>query len=482
MKKTGTWIWPDRYSDLKIIEVKPADSKFIKSLLVGWDIAELGAPGLLTKEDEWLYDIFEEEPKKEWLLNLFFNKAKLDKETTTYNNPLTTENIDKSVKDEMLYGLPNKEIKKLLLTEKHITLNRDKIFQKVLNSCDLEASGFNPKRGFRLSNLQEIIDSEKQLTKSEITKKRKEYKGQLFLYLQLFVKEASLEKGFYHTYDNYNWKKGKDFGIAENRTRHEWWIHINSDFFSEISDFIDLLSALPSQIKHLSAKNYVDYNKIAEIFNFDKLFKYDSDNIERPDIQLEEIILKSLEYFPTEKTITKQQDHFPFILLLVRIYNAQGRFKEAEKLLKENNLDLFTNNQLEFYCSLPNKYQQIAFYESCICKMVSTGDFDLWRFPDYPKFTDEEIEKFDIYTGGYLLSDPKQKKKYDAEQNKIQLLLKARGVLSYNMRQYLDYTYMDDLNSIYEDLENKDLRQDLDEIMISIIGQINLLSELDYKK
>ena len=199
-------------------------------------------------------------------------------------------------------------------------------------------------------------------------------------------------------------------------------------------------------------------------------------------ISLEEILLKSLAYFPEEKKLADKQEGFPFILLLVRIYNAQGRFKEAQKLLQENNLDLYTEKQLEFFCTLPNKYQQIAFYESCICKMVETGNYDLWRFPDYPKFTAEEIEKFDIYTGGFFLDDPKQKKKYEEEQKKIKRLLKARGTLEYDIRPYLQYSYLNNLDFIYEDLEKKNLRQDLDEIMVSIIGQINLLSEINYKR
>jgi hypothetical protein len=47
---TGIWTWPDTYSDLKLIEVTVIDVKYIRSLLVGWDIAELGAPGLMTRD------------------------------------------------------------------------------------------------------------------------------------------------------------------------------------------------------------------------------------------------------------------------------------------------------------------------------------------------------------------------------------------------------------------------------------------------
>ena len=479
MKETGIWIWPKTYSDLKILEVKSEDLNFIKSLLVGWDVTELGAPAFMTKDGDWLYDIFEEEPEKEWLLNLFINQAKLERTIRVYNNPLTESSLDEGIKKEALYGFPNKEIKQILATEKTIEVNVSETLQALWNDCWLDARGFDPKRGFILSNLQELIDPEKRLSKNEMTKKRKHYKGLLFLYLQLFVKKAILEPGIYHSYDNINWVKGKDFGIAKEYTAYEWRINFNSDYFEELSEFVDLMSILPKLITHLSAKKPINYQSIVNIFNLDTLFKYDCDNIHRGDIQLEEILIKALEYFPEEKKVTKEQERFPFLLLLVRIYNAQGRFKEAQKLLQENNLDLYTEQQLEFFCTLPNKYQQIAFYESCICQMVNTDNYDLWRFPEYPKFTEEEIEKFDIYTGAFFLNDPQQKKKYEDEQKKIKRLIKARGALDYDMRPYLHYSYLNDLNSIFEDLEKKKLRQDLDEIMISLIGQINLLSKIN---
>lgn len=482
MKETGTWTWPERYSDLKIVEVKESDIDFIKSILVGWDVTELGAPAFMTKDGDWLYDIFDEEPKKEWLLNLYIDQAKLESTTTTYNNPLTENSLDENVKKEALYGFPDKKIEKLLAKENIIKVEVSETLQELWKTCWLDARGFDPKRGFRLSNLQELIDPEKQLSKSEITKKRKHYKGLLFLYLQLFIKEATLEPGFYHSYDNLNWVKGKNFAIAKEYTPYEWWLCFDSDYFKELSEFVELMSVLPKLVKRLSAKKPIDYQFIVDIFNLKTLFKYDSDNIHRNDIQLEEILLKSLEYFPEERKVADNQEGFPFILLLVRIYNAQGRFKDAQKLLQENNLDFYTDNQLEFFCTLPNKYQQIAFYESCICIMVETGDYDLWRFPNYPKFTDKEIEKFGIYTGAFFLDDPEQKKKYEDEQKKIQRLLKARGTLKYDIRQYLHYSYLNDLNSIYEDLEQKNLRQDLDEIMVSILGQINLLSEINLER
>ncbi|WP_298778702.1 hypothetical protein [uncultured Polaribacter sp.] len=480
MKETGTWIWPEKYSELKVIEVKPKDLNFIKSLIVGWDVTELGAPAFMTKDGNWLYDIFDEEPKKELLLNLFINQAKLKSTTKTYNNPLTNKSLNEDAKKEALCGFPNKEIKKLLESEKIIEIEVSETLQKLWDSCWLGARGFDPKRGFRLHNLQELIAPEKSLSKNEITKKRNHFKGLLFLYLQLFIKEAILEPGFYHSYDNINWLKGKNFGITKEYTSNEWWLCIDSDYFKKLSEFVELMSALPKLVKHLSAKKTIDYQFIVEIFNLDTLFKYDSDNIHRNDIQLDEILLKSLDYFPDEKKITANQERYPFILLLVRIYNTQGRFKEAKKLLQENNLDLYTEKQLEFYCKLPNKYQQIAFYESCICKMVETGNYDLWRFSDNPKFTDEEIKKFDIYTGTFFLDDLEQKMKYEEEQKKIKRLLKARGTLSYDIRSYLNYSYLNDLNSIYEDLDKNNLRQDLDEIMVSIIGQINLLMEINY--
>jgi len=71
---------------------------------------------------------------------------------------------------------------------------------------------------------------------------------------------------------------------------------------------------------------------------------------------------------------------------------------------------LVTKEQLDFFCTQPNKYKQIAFCESCICKMVSTNDYNLWRFPEYQKYADKEIETFDIDSGIFLLSDPQQKK------------------------------------------------------------------------
>lgn len=481
MEKTGIWTWPDRYSELKIIEVKTADLAYIKSLLVAWDITELGAPGFMTKEGEWLYEVFEELPQKEWLLSLFVNQANLGKEHQQIVNPYSGE-ISQDIVEEALYGLVCKETKQQLLEERIIELEIDQNLQQLWDSCWLGSTGFDPKRGFRLSNLQDVIDPKKQLSKGQITKERKRYKGLLFLYLQLFVQQANLAIGFYHSYDGWNWHKGRDFGIAEEYTRHEWWLGVNTDFFKGISNYIHLMSSLPSLLDHLCAKEALSYGKIGTLFNFDLLFQYDGDNIYKPNISLEEILLKALDYFPEEKTIADDQEGFPFILLLVRIYNAQGNFKAAQSLLEQAKLDIFTIKQLDFFCSQPNKYQQIAFYESCIAKMVLTGNYDLWRFPEYPKFTKAEVEKFDLYEGALFLDAPNDRAKYEAEQKKIERLIQERGTLAFDMREFLHYSYSSNLDLIYDDLEKKNARTDLDEIWISIIGQINFLSNLDSYK
>lgn len=54
-EKKGTWISPEIYSDLKTLKVKPADFTYIKSLLEGWDIAELDTSGI----DDYILEINE---------------------------------------------------------------------------------------------------------------------------------------------------------------------------------------------------------------------------------------------------------------------------------------------------------------------------------------------------------------------------------------------------------------------------------------
>ena len=60
----------DTYSDLRVISVTMKDLTYIKSLLVGWDVTELGALEFLTPERERLYEIFEDDYQKE---NLYYN-------------------------------------------------------------------------------------------------------------------------------------------------------------------------------------------------------------------------------------------------------------------------------------------------------------------------------------------------------------------------------------------------------------------------
>jgi len=461
---TGIWTWPDTYSDLKLIEVTAIDVKYIRSLLVGWDIAELGAPGLMTRDGDWLYDVFEEESEKESLLSLFMNLAKLPTKIIPIKNAFCND-IEKDIVEEALYGLKDKATKKLLLEEENISLEIDNTLKQLWDDCWLTATGFDPKRGFRLSNLQALIDPEKQLTKSKLAKEKQHYKGQLFLYLQLFIQQATIETGFYHSYDAHNWKKGKDYQIAEKRTAHEWFIHFNSDYFSAISDYRQLTSNLPNLTKHLCASKSMGYQDIAKVFNFDKIFQYDSDNINRLDIDLIEILLKSLDYFPEEKQL--HTDGYALILLAVRIYNAQGEFLKAQQLLQEANLDLFTSEQLAFFCSKPDKYKQVAFYESCISKMGISGDYSLFWFPEYPKFTDEEIKKYNLDVGFMLKDSPEHK----IELEKIERLMLNRTMII-DMRDYLDYEYRSNIDLIYDDLDNKKLRGDLDDILVSVIGQL----------
>jgi hypothetical protein len=358
-----------------------------------------------------------------------------------------------------------------------IQLEVSPTLQQVWKSCDLRAEGIDAKRGFHLKELQQIIDPDKQLSKKELAQEKKRYKGLLFLYLLFFVRNARLELGHYHSHDGYEWKKGKDVEIAVERTSYEWWIHFNSDFFVQISNFVELMSALPKLIKFLAPKGGMDYGQIAKIFNLDQMFQYDADNMGRLDIGLEEILLMALDYFPEEKQLSDNTEEFPMILLLVRIYNAQGRFTEAQKLLRDNNLDLFTAKQLDFFCSGPDKYKQVAFYESCICAMALTGDYELWRFPQFPKFTEAEFKKFGLHTGVYT----KGSETHKLEEEKIKKALEARDTLEVDLREYLHYTYCSDLNLIYKDLEEKGVSGQLDGLIAAVVGQINVLGELSYR-
>ncbi|MFS4416613.1 hypothetical protein [Maribacter sp. 2307ULW6-5] len=474
MAKTATWTWPDRYSSLRLVEFTKADREYIASLAVGWSITETGAPELMQTDGEWLSELFEDDTEKEGCLSLFLHKAELPNGRYTMENPYLGKELMPAVLEDAFYGYRDKATKTAFLNDPVLELEVTDTLKKLWVSCDVRAYGFDPKRGFQLTELQQIIDPGKQLSKKEVSQEKKRYKGLLFRYLLFLVRKGSLQTGWYHSHNGHVWSPGKDYALAVERNACEWWQHLNSDFFQGIGDFVQLMCALTKLVKHLAPTGGMTYNEVAATFNFQRLFRYDSDNMGRLDISLEEILLKLLEHFPEENTLVDESEGCPLVLVLVRIYNAQGRFKEAHRLLQAAGLDLFTEKQLEFFCTGPNRYEQLAFYESCICRMASTGNYNLWRFPQFPKFTEAEFEEFELYKGAYLRGS----KEHRLEEQKIEKALRARPNLGMDMRKYLDFRFFNDLESIYAHLEENQMEGDLDQLLVAVIGQIHLLSEL----
>ena len=72
-EKTGVWTWLKSHETVREYTVTADDILYVRSLVAGWDIAETGAPGLVTASGDWLTDdVFENDPQKELLLSEFF--------------------------------------------------------------------------------------------------------------------------------------------------------------------------------------------------------------------------------------------------------------------------------------------------------------------------------------------------------------------------------------------------------------------------
>lgn len=64
-----------------------------------------------------------------------------------------------------------------------------------------------------------------------------------------------------------------------------------------------------------------------------------------------------------------------------------------------------------------------------------------------------------------------------AELEKIARLIEARE-LTVDMSIYVGWEYRADLALIYEDLEKRNATENLDDILVSVIGQINLMHSI----
>jgi hypothetical protein len=121
------------------------------------------------------------------------------------------------------YGLTHKPTVKLLENEANITLEISEQLQKLWDTATLNWYGFETKRGFISDDFKAIVDPEGKANRSELIKLKKQAKGELFLYLQLFVQQAILAPGIYHTINGTTWLPGK--ANFATKIGKEEWIH-----------------------------------------------------------------------------------------------------------------------------------------------------------------------------------------------------------------------------------------------------------------